>query len=108
MSIFTMLSALPNMNSARLRAEPIRLRLLELVLLDPLGLAQGGGELVLLRLHRRFLLGPHAIELLLGLLHLGRERPVAEADAAGGLVHEIDRLVREESVGDVPRRELRR
>src|SRR5258708_13601848 len=46
----------------RSREEPIGLRLLELVLLDALGLAQRGGELVLLGLHRRFLLGTDAVD----------------------------------------------
>ncbi len=91
-----------------MREEPVGLRLLELVLLNALGLAQGGGELVLLGLHRSFLLGADAVELLLGLLHLGREGPVAKADPARGLIHEVDGLVRKEPIGDVAGRELGR
>ncbi len=46
-------------------------------------------------------------ELLLRFLHLGRQRPVAKANAARRLVHQVDGLVREEAVGDVAGGELR-
>src|SRR5581483_1072536 len=92
----------------RLREDPIGLRLVELVLLRALLLAERRGELVLLRLHGRFLLGDDLVELLLGFLHVGRQRRVAQADAARGLVHEVDGLVRQEAIGDVACRELGR
>ena len=92
----------------RLREEPVGLRLLQLVLLRALLLTERRGELVLLRLHRLVLVGDELVELLLGVLHVGRKRRVTKADAARGLVHEVDGLVREEAVGDVASGELRR
>src|SRR5439155_415399 len=86
----------------RLREQPVGLGLLEFVLLRTLLLAQGRGELVLLRLHGLLLLGDDAVQLALRVLHVGRHGRVAQANAARRLVHEVDRLVRQEAVGDVP------
>ncbi len=65
-----------------------------------------GGVLVLLVVDRRVLLLRDAVELLLGLAQLGRGGGVAQADAGGGLVDEVDRLVGQEAVGDVADRQL--
>ena len=73
-----------------------------------LGLAQGGGFLVLLVVDRRVLLLGDPVELLLGLAQGGRRGRVAETDARGGLVDEVDRLVREVAVGDVADRQVGR
>ena len=66
-----------------------------------LGLAQVGGRLVLLGVDRRVLLLGDPLQLALGLAEGRRRRCVAQADAAGGLVDEVDRLVRQVPVGDV-------
>src|SRR3989442_1318901 len=92
----------------RLREEPVGLRLLELVLLRALRLAQRRGLLVLLLLHGLLFVRDNAVELLLRLLHLRGDGGVAQADPARGLVHEVDRLVRQEAIRDVAGRELGR
>ena len=72
-----------------------------------LGLAQRRGLLVLLVVDRRVLLLGDPLELLLRLAQGGRRGGVAQADARGGLVDEVDRLVRQVPVGDVADRQVR-
>ena len=71
-----------------------------------LGLAQGGGFLVLLVVDRRVLLLGDPVEILLGLAQGGRRGRVAQADAGGGLVDEVDGLVRQVAIGDVAGRQI--
>jgi hypothetical protein len=58
------------------------------------GLAQASRLLVFLVVDRRVLLLRDAVELLLGLAQGRRRGGVPEADARGGLVDQVDRLVR--------------
>src|SRR5215211_6873589 len=84
---------------------------LELALLvgeAPLLVAQVRGLLELLRLDRGLLLAPRLLDLLLELPVDGRRGHRLDAHARGGLVDEVDRLVGQEAVGDVPVGELRR
>ena len=72
-----------------------------------LGFAERRGFLVLLVVDRRVLLLGDAVEILLRLAQgRGRGR-MAQADARGGLVDEVDRLVRQMAVGDVADRQVR-
>ena len=71
-----------------------------------LGLAQRRGLLVLLVVDRRVLLLGDPLEVLLGLAQGGRRGRMAQADARGGLVDEVDRLVRKVAVGDVADRQV--
>jgi hypothetical protein len=48
----------------------------------------------------------HAIELALRLAQLRRRGGMAQADARGGLVDQVDRLVRQMPVGDVADRQV--
>ena len=66
-----------------------------------LRVAQLLGALVVLVVDGRFLLLGDALQLLLGRLELGGRGAVPKPDAAGGLVDEVDGLVREVAVGDV-------
>ena len=59
-------------------------------------------------LHERLLLDLHLGELALGGVHLLGHRVDLDAQAAGGLVHEVDGLVGQEAVGDVAVRQLGR
>ena len=59
-----------------------------------LGLAQGRGLLVFLVVDRRVLLLGDPLEVLLGLAQGRRRGRMAKADARGGLVDQVDRLVR--------------
>ena len=92
----------------RLREQPVRLRLLQLVLLRALLLAKRRGKLVLLRRHGLLLLVDDAApaRACASFTTVGTRR-VAHAHAARGLVDEVDRLVRQEPVGDVARRPAR-
>ena len=63
--------------------------------------------LVLLVVDRRFLLLGDALELLLRLAQGGRRGGMAQADARRRLVDQVDRLVRQEAVGDVADRQVR-
>ena len=66
-----------------------------------LGVAQVGGDLVVLVVDRRFLLLGDALEVLLRGLQLGRRGCRAQTYAAGGFIDQIDRLVGQMAVGDV-------
>ncbi len=70
--------------------------------------AQGGGLLELLVLDRRLLLAPRGLDLLLEVAVDGRGGHRLDAHPRGGLVDEVDRLVRELAVGDVAVGELGR
>src|SRR5215211_1937316 len=79
-------------------------RVLELALLvrqAPLLVAEVGGLLELLRLDRGLLVAARRLDLLLELPVHGRGGHRLDAHARGGLVDEVDRLVRQEAVGDV-------
>src|SRR4051812_11498739 len=84
--------------------------LLELALLVgqlALGVAEVRGLLELLGLDRGLLGAPRLLDLLLELPVHGWGGHRLDAHARGGLVDEVDRLVRQLAVGDVPVRELR-
>src|SRR4051812_775423 len=83
--------------------------LLELALLVgqlALGVAEVRGLLELLRLDRGLLRAARLLDLLLELPVHGRGGHRLDAHARGGLVDEVDRLVGQLPVGDVPVREL--
>src|SRR5829696_7140011 len=85
--------------------------LLELALLVgelALLVAQVRGLLELLRLDRGLLVAPRRLDLFLEIAVHGRGRHRLDARARGGLVDEVDRLVRQEAVGDVAVGQLRR
>jgi len=63
-----------------------------------LGIAQAGCLLVLLRIRGGVLVAGCPLQLLLGLPEIRRRRRVAQAHAAGCLVDEVDRLVREVAI----------
>ena len=63
--------------------------------------AQGGGLLEILRLDRGFLLDADLFDLLFDVLDVRRARHRADARARAGFVHDVDRLVRQETAGDV-------
>ena len=69
-------------------------------------LAQARGLLVLLVVDRRVLLLRDPVEVLLGLAERGRRGGVAQADPAGGLVDQVDRLVGQVPVRDVADRQV--
>ena len=73
-----------------------------------LAVAQVRGLLELLRLDRRFLFFADGLDLVLELAIRGRGGHRADAHTAAGLVDEVDRLVGEEPLGDVPVRKVRR
>ncbi len=78
--------------------------LLPLRLLGEEGLllvAQLGRPLEVLRVDRRLLVSTHLGDLLVEVAQVRRSRHPADAHPGAGLVDEIDRLVRQESVGDV-------
>ena len=91
-----------------LRLVPRGADLLDVLLGLGLGVAQVGRDLVVLVVDRRFLLLGDALELLLRFLELGRRARRAQADAAGGLVDEVDRLVGQVAVRDVADRQVGR
>ena len=72
-----------------------------------LGLAQRGGLLVFLGVDRGVLLLGDLVQLLLRGAELRRRGGVAQSNAAGRLVDQVDRLVREMTVGDVADRQVR-
>ncbi len=71
-----------------------------------LRLAERRGLLVFLRVDGAVLLARDPVELLLGLAQGRRSGGVAQPDAAGRLVDQIDRLVGQVAVGDVADREV--
>ena len=71
-----------------------------------LGLAQRRRLLVLLVVDRGVLLLGDPLEVLLRLAQGGRRGGMAQADARGGLVDEVDRLVGQVAVGDVADRQV--
>ena len=71
-----------------------------------LGLAQLRGLFVFLGVDRGVLLLGDPLELLLRLAQGGRRRGVAEPDAAGGLVDEVDGLVGQVAIRDVADRQV--
>ncbi len=85
---------------------PLGAQLVDLLLGGGLGLAQRRRLFVFLVVDRRVLLLGDPVEVLLGLAQGGRRGRVAQADARGGLVDEVDRLVREVAVRDVADRQV--
>ena len=77
---------------------PLGLRREELLL----GVAQGGGLLEVLRVDRGLLVPPRLRDLLVELAQVRRGRHPADAQARARLVDEVDRLVRQVPVVDVP------
>src|SRR5690606_41331617 len=63
--------------------------------------AQAGGELEVLGVDRGLLAAAHVGDLLVELLELRRRGGATDPQAGPGLVDEVDRLVRQESVADV-------
>src|SRR4051794_22361028 len=86
---------------------PLLLELALLVRQLALGVAEVRGLLELLRLDRGLLGAARLLDLLLELPVHGRGGHRLDAHARGGLVDEVDRLVGQLAVGDVPVRELR-
>src|SRR4051794_12840849 len=86
---------------------PLLFELALLVRQLALGVAQVRGLLELLRLDRGLLGAARLLDLLLELPVHGRGGHRLDAHARGGLVDEVDRLVRQLAVGDVAVRELR-
>ncbi len=86
---------------------PLLLLLPDLALQFALAVAQRGRALEVLVAHRGFLLGVHALELRLELGDLGRRSLRRQPCARARLVDHVDRLVRQEAVGDVALGELR-
>src|SRR3954465_14488362 len=82
---------------------PLGLRCEELLL----GVAQGGGLLEVLRVDRALLLAPGLGDLLVELAQVRRSGHPGDPQPGAGLVDEIDRLVRQEPVVDVPVRKRR-
>src|SRR5216117_933757 len=80
---------------------PLALELLLAVPEDLLLLAERRGLLELLGLEVHVLLADDPLELLLDLFELGGWRQRHQARARGGLVDDVDRLVRQLTVGDV-------
>ena len=85
---------------------PAGLHALQLVLELDLAVAQLGGVLVLLVLDRLFLLAAEAVQALRGFLQRRRRVRALDPHAGGGLVDEVDRLVRQEAVRHVARGQL--
>ena len=88
------------------RGLPLGAQRVDLLLDGRLSLAQRRGFLVLLVVDRRVLLLGDALQLLLRLAQRRRRGGVAEADARGGLVDEVDRLVGQVAIGDVADRQV--
>ena len=63
--------------------------------------AHAGGLLEVLILDRGLFVAAHLLDLFFELAVDGRRRHRLDAHAAGGLVDQVDRLVRQEAVGDV-------
>ena len=70
--------------------------------------AQRGGLLEVLRVDRALLLATHVGDPLVELAQVRRSRHTTDAQAGAGLVDQVDRLVRQEPVGDVAVGEGRR
>ena len=87
---------------------PFAARLFERPALGAFPVAQLRGELIILRSDGLLLLGGQRRELRLNGLHLVRGGQIFHAHARRGLVHKVDRLVREKPVADIPRGELHR
>src|SRR5690606_27722587 len=85
---------------------PLLLLLANIGLQLPLTVAQPRGSLEILVANRRLLLLVHRIQLFLQLSHLGRRSLRSQTSARPGLIDNIDGLVRQESVRDVPLRKL--
>src|SRR4051794_14694061 len=85
---------------------PVAAQLLDGLARSRLLLAKRRGLLVLLRVDRGVLLLRDPLEILLRGPQIGRCGRVAKADAATGLVDEVDRLVWKMPVGDVADREV--
>src|SRR4051794_15891035 len=77
----------------------LALRLLPEQLL--LRVAQVRGPLEVLRVDRRLLVATHVRDLLVELAQVRRRRHPTDAHPGAGLVDQVDRLVRQEAVGDV-------
>ncbi len=73
-----------------------------------LGVAQRRGLLEVLRVDRRLLLAAHLGDLLVELAQVRRRRHPADPQPRAGLVDQVDRLVRQEPVVDVPVGQRRR
>ena len=91
---------------ATLARGPLVLELLLLVGEAALLVAQVGGLLELLGVDRGLLLAPRRLDLLLEIAVHGRLRHRLDAHPRGGLVDQVDGLVRQEAVGDVAVGEL--
>ena len=91
---------------AALARGPLVLELLLLVGEAALLVAQVGGLLELLGVDRGLLLAPRGLDLLLEIAVDGRLRHRLDAHPGGGLVDQVDGLVRQEAVGDVAVGEL--
>ena len=63
--------------------------------------AQGGGLFEILGLDRGFLAAADFLDLVLDLLHVGRAGHRADARARAGFVHHVDRLVGQETAGEI-------
>lgn len=75
---------------------------LQLLLTALLGVPQPGGLFKILRGDGGFLLLGEGVELLFEALEFFRRLFLLHPHAAGGLVHQVDGLVREEPVVDIP------
>ena len=89
------------------RGLPLAAEGVDLLAQRGLVLAELGRGLVVLGVDRAVLLLGHPVELALRLAQRRRRGGVAEADAAGGLVDEVDRLVGQVAVRDVADRQVR-
>src|SRR6266487_2161744 len=72
-----------------------------------LALAQVGGQVVLLILDRRLSLGADRLQAAQRIAQRRRRRRAGHAHAGGGLVDQIDRLIRQEPIRHVARRQVR-
>ena len=87
---------------------PFAARLFKRAALGAFPVAQLRGKLIVLRADGLLLLGGQRCELRLDGLHLVRSGQIFHAHARRGLVHKVDRLVREKPVADIPHGELHR
>ena len=85
---------------------PLAAERVDLLLGAALQLAEPRRLVVLLGVDRGVLVPPETLQLLLRLAQRRGRRGVAQADPAGGLVDQVDRLVRQVAVGDVADREV--